>query len=959
MISFCHYHKGCYVRLTNLFSPAVAMMSSMKYPKKLALATAVFFLPFVLFLYLGYNHVESESRSIEKLQTGLAYQQSVRYFFEYIPLERGMTMAVQQGDLSYKAKIEENFKIIESAIKKIDAMPLPTLSVAIEWKEIKTQYWELQNGLWKRSADENYRMHTVLIDKILLLMRHIGEASYTINDSDLSIYYLVNILSNHIPALVQYTGEGRAIGTGVILKQSMTFNEKKEATVLYGKICSHLDSILHDGTVSCERHGEMCRVIAPTISDIEKETNKFSIIFTTQILNTDHWALIPSHYFKNTTNTIDTYFKAYDTFSATLESQLNEKLTNLDREMIIGEIVGFIILASIIYFTVGFYLAFIRVLDELMGAAHLISTGEYVVRVPITTDDEMADISHAFNDMTKKIEQSFSFLKSYKRAVDASDILSITDINGNITYVNDKFCKATGYTCEEIIGQNHRILRDKETPQEVYRLLWETILDKKIWSGSLKNIKKDGTPYYTDATITPILDEKGEIVEFVATRHDITELITQKEQLIHQLYTDSLTQLPNRTQLLENLALMKEPVLILVNIDRFGEINDFYGAETGDDVLVEMRERISSSLMPECLTLYRIYADEFALMCEKSCIGNHSCEEIATSLHDHIEKYPFSVKNNTVIIKVTIGVVIDLVSEAQEVIKTTHLLTDADMVLRHAKRHDKEVLVLRDTSILKNEIAHNIEYIGKIKEAIATNQIVPFFQGIINNHTFQTEPYYHEIIDNSTGLPTKYECLIRLIDPEGKIISPFFFLDVAKKAKLYPQLTHIMIDKTFSYFEQNSYNFSINLSVEDILDKKTVAFILDKLERSSIAKRVIFEILESEGIENYEEVQQFIQKVKQRGARIAIDDFGSGYSNFAYILNLQVDFIKIDASLIKNIDTDEHARIIVETIVAFAKRLEIQTIAEFVHSKEVYEIIKEIGVDFSQGFYFHEPSPSL
>ncbi|MDD2358125.1 MAG: EAL domain-containing protein [Thiovulaceae bacterium] len=947
------------MRLTNLFSPAVAMMSRMKYPKKLALATAVFFLPFVLFLYLGYEHVESESRSIQKLQIGLAYQQSVRYFFEYIPLERGMMMAVQQGDPSYKAKIEENFKIIEAAIKKIDSMPVPTFSIATEYKDIKTQYWELQNGLWKRSADENYRMHTALIDNILLLMRHIGDASYTINDSDLSIYHLVNILSDHIPALVQYTGEGRAIGTGVILKQSMTFDEKKEATVLYGKVRSHLDSIIYDGTVACKRHPELCRVITPTISDIEKETDKFSIIFTTQILNTDHWAITSNHYFQNTTNTIDTYFNAYDIFSATLQSQLKEKLANLDREILVGEIVGLVILASIIYFTVGFYLAFIGVLDELMGAAHLISTGEYVVRVPITTDDEMADISHAFNNMTKKIQQSFSFLKSYKKAVDASDILSITDINGNITYVNDKFCMATGYTREELIGQNHRIFRDKETPKEIYRLMWETILNKKIWSGSLKNIKKDGTPYYTDSTITPILNEKGEIVEFVSTKHDITELITQKEQLIHQLYTDSLTQLPNRTQLLENLALMKEPVLILINIDRFGEINDFYGAEIGDNILIEMRERIYSSLMPECCILYRIYADEFALMCEQSCITNHSCEEIATSLHEQIEARPFSVKENSVIIKVTIGAVIDLIFAAQDNTQTTHLLTDADMVLRHAKRHDKEVLVLHDTSMLKNEIAHNIEYISKIKEAIATDQIVPFFQGIVNNQTFQKKSSYHQNIDNSREVPTKYECLIRLIDHEGKTVSPFFFLDVAKKAKLYPQLTRIMIEKTFSFFEQNSYAFSINLSVEDILDKKTVEFILDKLEHSSIAKRVIFEILESEGIENYVEVQQFIKKAKQWGARIAIDDFGSGYSNFAYILNLQVDFIKIDASLIKNIDKDEHARIIVETIVAFAKRLKIQTIAEFVHSKEVYEIVKEIGVDFSQGFYFHEPAQYL
>lgn len=398
--------------------------------------------------------------------------------------------------------------------------------------------------------------------------------------------------------------------------------------------------------------------------------------------------------------------------------------------------------------------------------------------------------------------------------------------------------------------------------------------------------------------------------------------------------------------------------MFLVNIDRFGEINDFYGTETGDDVLIEMRASISSSPIPKCLTLYRIYADEFALMCEKSCIGEHSYEEIARSLHDHIEAQPFFVKNNTVIIKVTIGVVVNP-SSAQDDTLTTHLLTNADMVLRYAKQHEKDVVILHDTGMLKNEIAHNIEYIGKIKEAIASDRIVPFFQGMIENHTFQAEPYYQKIIGNSLGIPTKYECLIRLIDPDGEVVSPFFFLDVAKKAKLYPQLTRIMIDKTFSIFEHNTYEFSINLSVEDILDKKTVQFILDKLEHSGVAKQVIFEILESEGIENFEEVQQFIMKVKQWGARIAIDDFGSGYSNFAYILNLQVDFIKIDASLIKNIDKDDNARIVVETIVAFAKRLEIQTIAEFVHSKEVYEIVKEIGVDFSQGYYFHEPAQTL
>lgn len=946
------------MRLINIFSPAVAVMSSMNYPKKLALATAVFFLPFVLFIYLGYSYVASESRSIQKLQAGLTYQQSLRHFFEYIPLERGMTIAVQQGDISYKAKIEENFKNIELAIKTVDIMPLPTPSIGIEWGEIKTEFSQLKEGLWNRSSNENYRMHTVLIDKILSLMRRIGDASYTINDSDLSIYYLVQILSKHISALVQYTGEGRAIGMAVILKQSMTFDEKKEATILYGKVRSHLDSIVHNGSIICERHPEMCRAITPSISEIQRDVDNFSNLFTTQILNTDSWMINSDHYFQNTTHTIDTYFNAYDAFSASLQSYLNDRLINLNRQMLFGEIIALVILASIIYFTMGFYLAFMGVIKELINAARLISSGEYVVRVPIKTNDEMADISHAFNDMTKKIQESFSFLKSYKQAVDASNILSITDVEGNITYVNDKFCLISGYTREELIGKNHRLLRDAATPEAIYTQMWETILEKKIWSGSLKNLKKDGTPYYTDSTITPILNETGEIVEFVATRHDISQLIFQKEQLAHQLYTDSLTQLPNRTKLLKNLALMKEPALILINIDRFGEINDFYGTEVGDNVLLEMRERIASSLIPECLILYRIYADEFALMCEKSCFGNHSCEELIRSLHTHIEADPFAVKDNSVIIKVTIGALIHSVPTARDT-TTTQLLTDADMVLRHAKLHDKEIVVVHNTDILKEEIAHNIEYIGKIKKAIATDQIIPFYQGIINNQTFHAQPYYHQIIDNNLGVATKYECLIRLIDPDGKVISPFFFLDVAKKAKLYPQLTRIMIEKTFSFFEHNTYEFSINLSVEDILDRKTVQFILDKLEHSGAAKRVIFEILESEGIENFAEVQEFIKKVKQWGARIAIDDFGSGYSNFAYILNLQVDFLKIDASLIKNIDKDNDARIVVETIVAFAKRLEIKTIAEFVHSKEVYDVVKEIGVDFSQGFYFHEPTQIL
>ena len=145
-----------------------------------------------------------------------------------------MITAVQEGDNSYKAKIEENFKNIELAIEAVDALPTPALSLVPEWKEIKTEWRALRDGLWERPSEENYRRHTILIDKILLLVRYIGDVSYTINDSDLSIYQLVQILSDHIPALAQYTGMGRAIGTRVILKPLIIpYQIRQQANLLY------------------------------------------------------------------------------------------------------------------------------------------------------------------------------------------------------------------------------------------------------------------------------------------------------------------------------------------------------------------------------------------------------------------------------------------------------------------------------------------------------------------------------------------------------------------------------------------------------------------------------------------------------------------------------------------------------------------------------------------------------
>ena len=190
---------------------------------------------------------------------------------------------------------------------------------------------------------------------------------------------------------------------------------------------------------------------------------------------------------------------------------------------------------------------------------------------------------------------------------------------------------------------------------------------------------------------------------------------------------------------------------------------------------------------------------------------------------------------------------------------------------------------------------------------------------------------------------------------DGSILTPYSFLKEAKKAKLYLGMTRMLVKKACEYFKDKDIDFNLNLTLEDIKDQYTMDFIVNTMEKTNTAKQITFEIVESEGIESFTEVSNFIKKAKKLGCKIAIDDFGTGYSNFEYIIKLDVDYIKIDGSLIKNINTDNNLYLTVQTIVGFAKALKIKTVAEFVHNEEVLNCVKNLDIDYSQGFFIDEP----
>ena len=268
-------------------------------------------------------------------------------------------------------------------------------------------------------------------------------------------------------------------------------------------------------------------------------------------------------------------------------------------------------------------------------------------------------------------------------------------------------------------------------------------------------------------------------------------------------------------------------------------------------------------------------------------------------------------------------------------------LASANMALKLAKHQKKQYLIYERSLKIREEYEHNIVWAKKLKRAMTENRIVPYFQPIVNNYTGEIE---------------KFECLVRLIDENGYAKLPLEFLDISKKLKIYHHITQIIIEKSFETWRDSKYELSINLSYEDIVNKEVTEFIKRKLIQYNNAQRVSFEILESESIENYEQVFEFIKEVKERGCKISIDDFGAGYSNFRHLLRLNIDAIKIDGSLIKDIHQDPTALIVTQGIVNFAKELNLRTIAEFVHSREVLDKVMEIGIDYSQGYYIGHPT---
>jgi len=463
----------------------------------------------------------------------------------------------------------------------------------------------------------------------------------------------------------------------------------------------------------------------------------------------------------------------------------------------------------------------------------------------------------------------------------------------------------------------------KRLPQSKVVLLKHN--NKVMTTVTLFTIDTDNEEYISDEILKELY------VDNANKKQSIDEY---RIQLFKRYFTDHLTNLPNMYQLRKDLQNRDDSGLILLKIDNFQAINSFYGFVVGDYVLEYVGKYLKELLKPH--TLYRLSGAEYALTIDAP-FGFYRLKDYLAQLYEKVKNIEIIYQDTKIYVDFT------LASSSHK--DNTNIFSKVSMALVFAKQKGVSFWIYEDRMNLEHEYERNLKLSHTVREAVEESRVVP---------------YYQAILDNATGKIVKYECLARLIDQNEKIISPVVFIPISKSIKIYNEVTKIIVNKAFETFKDNSLEFSINLSIEDIMSSEIFNFIIQKLkENSLIAHRVTFELLESEAIGDFKKVGRFIGEVSRYGAKIAIDDFGSGYSNFSYLTKINADYIKIDGSLIENIDVDDASLIVVDTIVKFAKRLGIKTVAEYVHSSVVMDKVKELGIDYSQGFYIDEPSVKL
>lgn len=540
---------------------------------------------------------------------------------------------------------------------------------------------------------------------------------------------------------------------------------------------------------------------------------------------------------------------------------------------------------------------------------------------------------------------------NYRAAVDAAAIFSETDLRGNITYVNQQFCSISGYSREELLGANHRILNSGLHEPAFFVGMWRALAAGRVWKGEICNRAKDGSLYWVDSTMVPLVDPlSGQVRKYVSIRFDVTE----KRQLLHTLQWrvghDVLTGLPNRAYLsdLLNQALAcsrREGIALAVcmlDLDGFKAVNDGYGHAMGDLLLVEVAQRLKH-ILREGDAVARLSGDEFVLILRDVDEGRQLPAALRRVLRALAA--PYVVREQQLSLSASIGVT--LYPQDDEDADT--LVRHADQAMYVAKQRGRNRYHLFDVT-QEQELKATHQTVARVRRALHNNELCLHFQPKVNLRS---------------GQVLGFEALLRWQRPGRGLVPPGDFLPWVEQTDLIVEIGEWVLGQALSQLqawqrEGRPWSLSVNIAARH-LQRNDFAERLRQLlaEHPEVdPARLDLEIVESVAIDNLEHVGRCLDACRALGVRFSLDDFGTGYSSLSYLKRLPTQTIKIDQSFVRDILHDQDDLALTRAVIGLARAFGREVIAEGLESVEHGRVLMGLGCELAQGYCIARPMPA-
>jgi diguanylate cyclase (GGDEF)-like protein/PAS domain S-box-containing protein len=556
----------------------------------------------------------------------------------------------------------------------------------------------------------------------------------------------------------------------------------------------------------------------------------------------------------------------------------------------------------------------------------------------------------AFDVITEQKKADVN-LRIAAKAFESLNGIMVTDANRTILRVNQSFTEITGYAAEEIIGKTSTILKSGHQERSFYEAMWEEIRATGSWMGEIWDRRKDGTLFDALLSIRAVHDQSGGVINYVSSFVDLSQLKKAKADLEHVALYDQLTDLPNRRLFRVRLEQDAKRIfhnnsslaLLIIDLDKFKEVNDTLGHDKGDILLIEAAKRIQQHVR-DTDTFARLGGDEFAIILP-DYEDRSNIDRVVQNVLEALEE-PFHLGDeNMGHISGSIGIAL-YPEEAENI---DELLRHADQAMYAAKQSGRNGFSYFTPS-MQEEAHEKLSLTNDLRHALKNREL---------------EVYYQPIVELSSGKIEKAEALLRWHHPVRGMVSPVVFIPLAEESGLILEIGEWVFEETLRNI--TGWQARTGKLVQVSVNKSPIQFLraeihpwLETYLKSGLPRNTItVEITEGLLLSDSGMVRKEFSKFREHGVELSIDDFGTGFSALSYLNRFDVDYLKIDKSFVQKIETaDSASRALTEAIIIMAHKLNIKTVAEGVETTEQRDILKSFGCDYVQGFLYSEPVPA-